>query len=89
VKERVAAGCPVLGLRFTADRLVPPQRFLQLREELGKGFEAIEIDSYPDNPFHIPSTAHSVVTKDLIDVDGHPTQQALDRVLAFFKERLL
>ncbi len=89
VKERVAAGCPVLGLRFTADRLVPPQRFLQLREELGKGFEAIEIDSYPENPFGIPSTAHSVVAQDLIDVEGHPTRKALDRVLAFFKERLL
>lgn len=89
VKERVAAGCPVLGLRFTADTLVPPQRFLQLRESLGEGFEAIEIDSYPANPFGIPSTAHSVITKDLIDVEGHPTRQALDRVLAFFKERLL
>jgi hypothetical protein len=28
------------------------------------------------------------VTKDLVDEAGHPTRQALDRVLAVFRERL-
>jgi dienelactone hydrolase len=88
IKERVAAGCPVLGMRFTRDILVPPERFARLREELGAGFEAIEIDSSPGNPYGIKRTAHSVVTNDLVDEAGHPTRQALDRVLAFFKERL-
>ena len=32
--------------------------------------------------------AHSLLTNDLVDADGHPTKQALDRVLAFFRERL-
>ena len=59
-----------------------------LREELGDGFEGIEIDSGPGNPNKIPRTAHSVVTKDLIDVDGHPTQAALQRLLGFFAEQL-
>jgi dienelactone hydrolase len=89
VKERVAAGCPVLGMRFTGDRLVPPERFARLRSELGDGFEGIEIDSSPGNPWGIKRTAHSVVTTDLVDQEGHPTRQALERVLAFFKERLL
>jgi dienelactone hydrolase len=89
VKDRVAAGCPVLGMRFTADPACPPERFARLRRELGDGFEGIEIDSSPGNPWGIARTAHSVVTADLVDREGHPTRQALDRVLAFFRERLL
>ena len=89
VKKRAAAGCGVLGLRFTADPLCPPERFETLRRELGAdGFEAIEIDSTKGNAHGIPRIAHSVVTNDLVDEAGHPTRRALDRVLAFFAERL-
>jgi dienelactone hydrolase len=88
VKRRVREGCPVLGMRFTADPMCPGDRFDRLRRELGAGFEAIEIDSRPGNPHGVPRTAHSVVTKDLVDEAGHPTRAALDRVLGFFAERL-
>lgn len=89
VKERVRErGCKVLGLRFTADPMCPPERFETLRRELGDGFEAIEIDSSKGNPYGNPPMAHSVVTKDLIDEEGHPTRAALDRVLTFFSEQL-
>lgn len=88
VKQRTAAGVTVLGLRFTADSLCPGERFARLRQELGDGFEGIEIDSSPGNPHGIKCMAHSVVTSDLVDEAGHPTRAALDRVLAFFRERL-
>jgi len=88
VKQRVAGGCPVLGMRFTGDVLVPRERFERLRQELGAGFEAIEIDSSRGNPHGIKLTAHSVVTNDLVDEAGHPTRAALERVLGFFRERL-
>lgn len=88
VKERVAQGCPVLGLRFSGDPMVPAARFERLRQELGAGFESIEIDSSRGNPHGIKSSAHSVVTTELVDQEGHPTRQALDRVLSFFEERL-
>jgi dienelactone hydrolase len=88
VKQRAAAGVPVLGMRFTNDPMCPKERFDTLRRELGDRFEAIEIDSSAGNAYGIPRTAHSVVTKDLIDREGHPTRQALDRVLRFFEENL-
>ncbi|MCC6797272.1 MAG: dienelactone hydrolase family protein [Candidatus Hydrogenedentes bacterium] len=88
VKKRAASGVPVIGMRFTADPLCTKQRFDRLRAELGDAFEAIEINSDPGNPHGIIRTAHSVVTKDLIDSDGHPTRAALDRVLLFFSDRL-
>ena len=89
VKERIEKrGCKVLGLRFTGDPMCPPERFETLRQELGDGFEGIEIDSSTGNPHGNPTMAHSVVTKDLVDEEGHPTRMALDRVMSFFAERL-
>ena len=89
IRDRVKnRGCKVLGLRFTGDPLCPPERFERLREELGEGFEGIEIDSSKGNSAGLLRTAHSVVTKDLVDEQGHPTRQALDRVMSFFAERL-
>ena len=52
VKERVNAGCPVLGLRFKSDKAVGT-RFETLRRELGDGFLAVELES----------KGHSVVTE--------------------------
>ena len=88
VKTRTGDGLCVLGLRFSEDRGSPPERFATLRRELGDSFEAIEIDSSPGNPHGIRKNAHSVLTVDLVDTPGHPTRAALDRVLAFFAERL-
>lgn len=90
VKKRVdEQGLRILGLRFTGDPACPAARFQRLREEFGDGFEAVEIDSSRGNPHGIPGTAHSVVTRDLVDRAGHPTREALERVLGFFRENLV
>ena len=88
VKERTESGCDVLGLRFTSDKLSPPDRFARLRDELGDSFIGVEINSHPGNSYDIASDAHSVVTNDLVDEPGHPTRDALDQVLGFFSDRL-
>ncbi len=87
-KRRTEQGVTLLGLRFTHDPLCPKARFDTLRRELGDGFEAIEIDSSPENPHGLPRQAHSVLTKDLVDEAGHPTRIALERVLALFRAQL-
>ena len=89
MKDRVANDdlC-VLGLRFSEDRAVPDARWARYSEELGDNFIAVEIDSSPGNPHDIQKAAHSVLTEDLVDEPGHPTKDALDRVLAFFRDRL-
>jgi hypothetical protein len=88
IRARCAAGTPVMGLRFTGDRAVPDDRFARLRDELGDQFIAIEIDSSPGNPYGIPANAHSVLTIHLVDEPSHPTRVALERVIAFFRDRL-
>jgi dienelactone hydrolase len=88
VRERAADGQCLLGLRFTGDPVVPGSRFETLRRELGDAFISVEIDSSSGNQWGIPRSAHSVLTEHLVDEPGHPTRLALDRVLAFFSERL-
>lgn len=70
VKAKVAAGCPVLGLRYEGDPAVGT-RFDTLRRELGDNFIAVEF----------PGRKHATLTE-------HRQQEAVDRVLAFFDERL-
>ena len=53
MKERVADGICVLGLRFTDDMAVPVERFETLRRELGDGFIGVEIDSSEGNEWGI------------------------------------
>ena len=68
--------------------MCPGLRFDTLRQEFGERLEAIEIDSSRGNPYGNKATAHSVLTEDLVDEDGHPTKAARDRVIEFFRERL-
>jgi dienelactone hydrolase len=90
VKQRVADdNLCVIGLRFTGDSFVPEDRFERLRQELGDGFVAVEIDSSPGNAHGFKKTAHSVLTEELVDEPGHPTRDALDKVLDLFKTKLL
>ena len=87
VKERVDAGCPVLGLRFTEDSFVGT-RFDTLRSELGDGFVAVEIDSSPGNKYGFDAKSHSVVTTEVVEEEGHPAYEAVNTVLDFFRSRL-
>jgi dienelactone hydrolase len=89
VKSRVDGGCAVLGLRFTGDKLVPSERFDELRAQLGDGFLAVEIPS-PDPKWDIASKAHSVITEEVDhERDDHPATLAFNQVLDFLAERLM
>jgi dienelactone hydrolase len=74
IAERAAAGCQVLGLRFTGDKLVG-DRFSSLRELLGDAFIAVELPS-------TKTTDHSVLTEQRDD-------ESVARVIDFFVEKLL
>ncbi len=77
----------VLGVRFEGDMLFcRAARFATLREELGKGFEGIELPASSAAPHAEPP--HSVLTIGLVDREGEPTRAAVDRILTFLSERL-
>jgi dienelactone hydrolase len=70
VKDRVAGGCEVLGLRYRKDAATGT-RFDTLTRELGDGFIKVEFEG----------KGHSTLTE-------HRQQEGVDRVLAFFEEKL-
>jgi dienelactone hydrolase len=89
IEQRAAGeGLCALGLRFSQDRMSPGERFDTLKQRLGDAFEVIEIDSGPGNPDGFTRMAHSVLTDQVREVDGHPAFEARKRVVQFLKERL-
>ncbi|MDT5092514.1 MAG: hypothetical protein QOH60_1877 [Mycobacterium sp.] len=88
VKRATDEGLCVMGLRFTKDPAVPGERFQTLRQRLGDAFEVIEIDSSPGNEYGFARSAHSVLTDQVRETDGHPAYEARKRVVEFFNERL-
>ena len=74
VRRRAEAGCDVLGLRYTGDRLVGT-RFDSLRTLLGERFIAVEFPSRS-------RADHSVLTE-------HPQEDGILAVLNFLQSRLL
>ena len=76
------------GLRFSEDPLSPGARFKTLKDRLGDAFEVIEIDSKKGNEHGFGKMAHSVLTLEVREVDGHPAYEARKRVVEFLKERL-
>ncbi|MGV0745065.1 dienelactone hydrolase family protein [Mycolicibacterium sp. XJ870] len=89
VQQRAANdGLCALGLRFSEDPLVPGERFAALKARLGDAFEVIEINSKPGNQHGLSRMAHSVLTDQVREVDGHPAYEARKRVVEFLTERL-
>ncbi len=81
-------GLCVLGLRFSEDKAVSPLRFAALKQHLGEAFEVIELDSSKGNAGGFSRTAHSVITHEVREVEGHQALGARARVVAFLHERL-
>lgn len=49
----------------------------------------IEIDSGPGNEYGFSRMAHSVLTDEVRETDGHPAYEARKRVVEFLTQRLL
>ena len=89
VEQRAAnEGLCALGLRFSEDPLSPGERFKTLKDRLGDAFEVIEINSKKGNEHGFGKMAHSVLTLEVREVDGHPAYEARKRVVEFLTQRL-
>lgn len=89
IEQRAATeGLCVMGLRFSEDAMSPGERFTTLKNRLGDAFEVIEISSKKGNPDGIGRMAHSVLTDQVREVDGHPAYEARKRVVEFLTSRL-
>lgn len=90
VRQRVReGGLEILGVRFSNDIACPGQRFNRMQAEFGEAFRSIVIDSSPGNAHGIDRWSHSVLGEHLVDIEGHPTRLAEEKVLHFLRDRLL
>ena len=78
----------VLAMRFSNDILCPRKRFTALQKDLGERIELLELDSSIGNQHKILPIAHSVLTKDFVDKEGHPTKEALKHTIYFLKQHI-
>ena len=88
IKRRTTDDLCVIGFRFTADPLVPAERFERLRREFGDAFIGVEIDSSEANLHGFAKKAHSVLTAEYSPEPDHPTNQAMELVLDHFRQKL-
>ena len=79
----------VLAYRFAGDAFCRAERFAAYEAALGDRFVGRVLPDSAANPAAAMKNPHSVVTAHLIDRDGEPTRQALDEILAFFRDRLV
>jgi len=88
-KRAAEEGLCALGLRFSGDPMAPAERFTAIKNRLGDNFEVIEIDSSRGNPGGFGRAAHSVLTREVREVDGQAAYEARKRVVEFLRERLV
>lgn len=89
VKERMEReDLTVLAYRFAGDSFCRAERFAAFQAALGNRFVARVLPDSAANPASPMKNPHSVVTHHLINEAGQPTRQAVDEILAFFKQRL-
>jgi dienelactone hydrolase len=90
IEQRAAGeGLCAMGLRFSEDSRSPGARFKTLEDRLGDAFEVIEINSKKGNEHGLSRMAHSVLTLEVREVDGHPAYEARKRVVEFLTQRLV
>jgi len=90
VKERLDRDdLTVLAYRFAGDAFCRDARFAAYQQALGDRFQPRVLPDSCANPDAPMKNPHSVVTIHLIDEQGHPTRQAVDEIIGFFRMRLM
>ena len=80
---------PIIGFRFSHDALAAKEKFDRLHQDLGELFIDETIDSSLGNENGLPIYAHSVMTLHFQNNPSHPTHIAREKLLEFYKQRLL
>lgn len=89
IEKRAAEdGLCALGLRFSADKMSPQERFGTLKKRLGQAFTVIELDSGPGNPGNFGRAAHSVLTHEVRERDGQSAYEARRQMVEFLTRQL-
>lgn len=82
IKTAIDKKAPARAYRFAEDWMSTARKFDCIDKIFNTdGKQRVELTT-------IPGPGHAVLTIDFVDQEGHPTRQALDEVLAYFKQQL-
>lgn len=82
IRARLDDQEPMMAFRFAEDTFCRAPRF----EQLDKAFNG---DRQRINLQTLPGKGHAVLTLDFVDELGHPTKQAFEQVVAYFRRALI
>jgi dienelactone hydrolase len=81
-KSGIEQSVPMHAFRFAGDKMCSAEKFDAIAGEFNTdGQERVKLTTLPGN-------GHAVFTRDFVDEEGHPTRQALDNILDYFKTQL-
>ena len=78
---------PIKAYRFSADPIVPKERMDAYQAYFGDVFHYRELDSSQQKEHS--KGCHSVFTGDFVNIEGHPTREAYEDLVAYFKAQLM
>lgn len=82
IRTRLDKQEPMLAFRFAEDTFCKADRFKQLDKAFNDDRQRINLQT-------LPGKGHAVLTLDFVDELGHPTKQAFDQIIAYFRRRLV
>ncbi|WP_299075185.1 dienelactone hydrolase family protein [uncultured Paraglaciecola sp.] len=81
IRSRLDNQEPMLAFRFAEDTFCQGARFEKLDQAFNDDRQRIKLQV-------LPGKGHAVLTRDFVDELGHPTKQALEQVVAYFRRAL-
>ncbi len=81
IKDKLDKVGPMHCGRFEGDKLCKAQKFDLIRRHFNEGKERIILHE-------LPGKGHSILTRDFVDEEGHPTRKAFEEVMSYFDKQL-
>jgi len=81
LRQRLETHGPMRAYRFAGDTLCTAEKFDRIEETFNGDRTRVQLKT-------LPGKGHAVLTLDFVDEVGHPTRQALDEVLSYFRKAL-
>lgn len=81
VREKLDQVGPMKAYRIEGDNICKAEKFAALDRTFNDDKQRIELNT-------LPGKGHSVLTLDFVDEDGHPTKEAFDNIVGYFRKQL-
>ncbi|MEP2988138.1 MAG: dienelactone hydrolase family protein [Parasphingorhabdus sp.] len=81
IRDKLDQVGPMKAYRIAGDHMCKAEKFASLDRAFNNDRERIELNT-------LPGKGHSVLTLDFVDEDGHPTKEAFDNIVTYFRKQL-